>query len=550
MKKFLRALLFTSAVFLIAFFITCGRARGPSCGRCDNRLWAGAEAMKITPVVEPFTDVNGNFLWDQGEPFTDVNKNGKFDPVWIAGFGTGRLAFGVHDDLWARAIVLEYNAERVVLVAVDLVGYMANHIRDTKDFIEERLGIIPEEIVICSTHTHDGPDTIGRWGPSMFTTGLNKDYMIFVQEGVASAVEQAKRSMVPARVIFAKEDIQADVVRDGGGIGNPGRDPMIVDRTLLVMQVEEEQGGKTIASLINLAAHPEILWSENHFISSDFPHYLREEVEDAIGGVAIFIPGALGGMMTPNVSANTFEEAERFGRLIAREALAILKDAAPAAIQGIGLEYGYGMFPLDNREVMELAREFGLMDIPEERIIYSYDQCREKYGCREDEVHPCQEKVMISIGEKAGQEVMKGCAPVLIQAITLGHAQMVGAPGELFPELANGLPEDFLPFTSSAVTTRPNIYFPQHNPTDPLSQHADPYLVPVAVRDYMKGPYKFILGLANNEGGYIVPEADFNENVSIFDEPGDHYEETNSPGRSTAPVYLKKALEILERTGK
>ena len=66
----------------------------------------------------------------------------------------------------------------------------------------------------------------------------------------------------------------------------------------------------------------------------------------------------------------------------------------------------------------------------------------------------------------------------------------------------------------------------------------------------MKGPYKFILGLANNEGGYIVPEADFNENVSIFDETGDHYEETNSPGKSTAPVYQKKALEILERTGK
>lgn len=28
---------------------------------------------------EPFTDTNGNGLWDETEPFTDINGNGKFD---------------------------------------------------------------------------------------------------------------------------------------------------------------------------------------------------------------------------------------------------------------------------------------------------------------------------------------------------------------------------------------------------------------------------------------------------------------------------------------
>src|SRR3954470_16621208 len=60
-----------------------GDANCPDQG--DGKLYAGAAKRVITPVVEPFTDTNGNQVWDEGEPFTDLNANGKFDPVYLAG---------------------------------------------------------------------------------------------------------------------------------------------------------------------------------------------------------------------------------------------------------------------------------------------------------------------------------------------------------------------------------------------------------------------------------------------------------------------------------
>ena len=59
--------------------------------------------LSLTPLVEPFTDTNGNDVYDYSEPFEDLNGNGEFDPVWMGGFAPGRLAHGVRDSLPPRA---------------------------------------------------------------------------------------------------------------------------------------------------------------------------------------------------------------------------------------------------------------------------------------------------------------------------------------------------------------------------------------------------------------------------------------------------------------
>src|SRR5262245_47062284 len=41
----------------------------------------------------------------------------------MAGFAQGRDATGVHDDLYARAIVLEVGETSIALVALDLIGF-------------------------------------------------------------------------------------------------------------------------------------------------------------------------------------------------------------------------------------------------------------------------------------------------------------------------------------------------------------------------------------------------------------------------------------------
>ena len=108
------------------------------------------------PDIEPFTDQNGNGVWDAGEPYTDKNGNGKFDEYWIAGYGNGRLATGVADPIWARAIAIRQNQTTVVLVSVDTVGLFRDESLAIEKRLDPRLGI--DLFMLHATHDHEAPD--------------------------------------------------------------------------------------------------------------------------------------------------------------------------------------------------------------------------------------------------------------------------------------------------------------------------------------------------------------------------------------------------------
>ena len=77
--------------------------------RSPSPLMAGFAALTVTPEVpDRWNDKNGDFKYqpEDGEPFSDGNGNGVFDPVWIAGFSNKKPANGIHDDIWARTVVL------------------------------------------------------------------------------------------------------------------------------------------------------------------------------------------------------------------------------------------------------------------------------------------------------------------------------------------------------------------------------------------------------------------------------------------------------------
>lgn len=73
-------------------------------------------------------------------------------PVYLAGFGQNRPARFVHDDLWACALALELGEQRVVLVALDLIGLPRIYVLE----IEERLAeqAPGTGIPLACTHNH------------------------------------------------------------------------------------------------------------------------------------------------------------------------------------------------------------------------------------------------------------------------------------------------------------------------------------------------------------------------------------------------------------
>jgi hypothetical protein len=54
-----------------------------------------------------------------------------------------------------------------------------------------------------------------------------------------------------------------------------------------------------------------------------------------------------------------------------------------------------------------------------------------------------------------------------------------------------------------------------------------------------------IVGLANDEQGYILPVEDFKYPWNPF-KPGKHYEETNSIGKEIAPIVMDALKELMK----
>jgi hypothetical protein len=151
-----------------------------------------------------------------------------------------------------------------------------------------------------------------------------------------------------------------------------------------------------------------------------------------------------------------------------------------------------------------------------------------------------------------------GCLRTRTFQARIGPVGFVAVPGELFPEIGWGFPDDPVFDTESAsIAARgpDSTWFPQSDPDcaavtweecqtvtsigdcDCLSLHAAPYAIsenpeqrplldalPADVR------YRAILGMTDNYLSYVVPEPDFHEGVSLLsDNDGDHYEDTVSP---------------------
>ncbi len=489
---------------------------------------------------EKFTDSNGNGRWDPGEPFEDDPGNtaldhgssGKYDGIYLAGFGNNRLATGKHDDLWARALVLESGPTKLALVSIDVIGYYsrANYygLSEIQKLIDRKLGLT--EILISSTHSHEGPDTIGAWGVNRLTDGKYPRYLRFLDRQIATAVTRAAKSLVPVHMKAGVTDPRTSSSIAGMQTRTGGRPPHFFDEELRVMQFIGQRGDlkdKTVATLINWNTHPESMEDQNTILTSDFPNAVRQSVESQFGGISLYFSGDLGaveiigdtgtsksqrtafdGKNFPLAGkdkreAFTFARTEAIGRDVARAASDALAQAEWVPVTAIDVKKAELHVPMDNKGYALLAR-MGVFDMMQ-----------------------------------ASQE---GDLPELrtrVYAISLGQVQIVTTPGELFPEVFYGVEKHRRSDCPQADTGRA----------------AEP-----SVRDRMTAKYKFVLGLCPDEFGYLVPGYDFmppafDPSIPEIHEAEDpcksasvpaHYHETNSGSSTLASAWACIASALFE----
>ena len=240
--------------------------------------------------------------------------------VYLAGWSSNRKSEGVHDDLFARCLLIDDGQIQIGFLSLDLLGVTRLKNMEIQELCREK-GVFPDHLIITATHQHSGPDTIGLWGPDETTSGVDPEYIEWVCQQSADAVEDAKKRIQPAKISLAMTSIsQAD------RISINHREPDLIDRDLGLIKVDRPDG-TNIGILVNFTMHPEVMKSDSRLLTADFPSVIYRQCDAKLGGVTLFVNGALGGMISPDRTEGTVEQVERIGDFLVEKILNSIETA-------------------------------------------------------------------------------------------------------------------------------------------------------------------------------------------------------------------------------
>ncbi|MFI5360492.1 MAG: hypothetical protein ACHQ49_00870 [Elusimicrobiota bacterium] len=445
----------------------------------------------------------------------EITPDLKTEKIWMAGFGaTGRRPAGVHDPLYARLVVLREGNNTIAMVGLDFLGYYRNDVATLRQLAG--YDAPGRSLFLNSTHTHSGPDTLGLWGPRIGVSGINAKYHARVNARIAEALKLLETQLRPVTAAGGHGTL------DPRGLCRDSRDPQIIDPNLSVLRLTGADG-KAVATLVNWSCHAEVLGRENPLITADYPGPLCARVEEKTGGGCLFLNGMIGGLMTPDSRSENFYESYRIGSAVADAALALKTSSGSRRV--LSYRSFFVRVPVENSRyrMFLFALTYG-------HILYG-SAGRPLAGFKKWTLSLRQ--MLIGLTDETEPWV-----ETEVSLLDVGPARLLGIPGEGFPELAIGGYDGKYSFGRPAITPG------NPNPPDLSRAPKGPYL-----RDLMKATAPMVVGLANDELGYLVPNYDFKVTPTrsmLPRLPGHHYEETNSIGPSVTKIVVDAAERLLK----
>ncbi|HMP16309.1 MAG TPA: hypothetical protein PKD72_04750 [Gemmatales bacterium] len=440
----------------------------PTSSRTPFQLQVGFAEKDITPEVGP------------DKP-----------PVYIAGFGQNRIADGIQDPLFARAVVLSDGTSKIALVSLDIVGFFYPHAMRVREALP---GFA--HVVVSSTHNHEGPDTMGLWGPNPFKNGIDPAYLKRVEEQSIAAVKEAEQKLEAVTAQFGSQRAPQLLV--------DSREPYILHDDLYVLYFKKPDGSSA-GILVNWHCHPETLADKNTKISADYVGYCVDALQKRHQCPVAYFTGTVGGLMTTlNIQLRdehgtllpqkTLEQTVEYGKQLARVADQAMINSTAVNLTPLQFKRQTFYIPLANR-LYKAGRALGILD-------------REAYRWLGDPLKPGEKLPPRIVTDEIAMETE-------VSLLTFGDVQIACIPGEIYPETVIGGTPD---------------------PADPGADFPDAPLEPTIYAS-MTAKHKMLFGLANDEIGYLVPKRQWDVKPPFcYGRKKDQYGEENSCGPETTPI--------------
>ncbi len=127
----------------------------------------------------------------------------------IVGGWTPTPATHVHDELHARALVLDDGETRLAIVLCDNVGIPREVFDLARTLASEATGLPPENLLLAATHTHSA--TTARGPKPLVNDGDLSAYQKFLAGRVADVIQIAIANLEPAKIGWGTVDVPGQV---------------------------------------------------------------------------------------------------------------------------------------------------------------------------------------------------------------------------------------------------------------------------------------------------------------------------------------------------
>ena len=405
--------------------------------------------------------------------------------VELSGFAARKgVAEGVHDDLHARALVVQRSDTAIAILAASVLFVDQELVDGIREEVARSTELLGDHILVAATHTHSGPKSGG-------------EYDAFFKDECVRCLVEAWEKRVPGRIgagVTTVEDVGRNRRRlDYGGLP--------VDPEVGVLKTEDPDGNLT-GLLINYPCHPTTMGPHNLQITEDWPCYsirrIREQVGDGV--VVAYVNGAEGDInpgygsglsaIGAPIPIRTFAFAEKIGTrlgLAVLEALPAITTESIVAVRTVSKRVDLPFrttFPvsLATAESRKTAAEQFLAELPEEAPLIQQHQA---------EIGVFFAGMLLNCAKRFYSDEWERSVSVETQSILIGDTALTSFPGEVFSQIGVAVKQQS-PFAKTLIVGVANGASGGYLPT---------------AETYEEGDYEVIAAkYARNAGDVLISE--------------------------------------------
>ena len=307
--------------------------------------------------------------------------------------------------------------------------------------------------------------------------GVDQDHLEFIRKKMAQAIELARRDLSPVDIRVASSDMSSYVT-------DSRIPPRVIDPQILGLQFLP-QDGKAPVTMVFAACHPTLLGRNSKRFTPDWPYFLRNSLEDHYSspGRCMYLQGAVGGHMIPKAKESHVPFPQRLvsAHSMGENLACALSEALDSSSPRPGED---APFSIRAQSIFIPMKNWRMW-------------------------------VALGLGYFSRGTFWPFRGRSEVDLLELGPLQAFTMPGEIFPEQFLG-----------GIVNPPG---------------ADERIAPVEIPplvSFLGGEYQAIIGLGNDELGYIVPHSEWDE------EPPHLAGEQHAPGQEYACPSITTAMEI------